>query len=176
MSRGGQSRFQKGRSGNPAGRPKMQQPHVSAFDVIFDKTLTVTQGGIVRELSVDEALQLQTYQAGLKGSRMAIRTILKMIAKRETWLAAKHQPTRKPIEVKIAHEGRTADEALLLLGIAIEVEKSAGWPADREPLLKLQPWVAEEGFRRSRRRTISEKDMTDIRRCTFDPESLRGHD
>ena len=170
MSRGGQSRFQKGRSGNPAGRPKKQQPRVSAFDIIFDKTLTVTQGGVERELSIDEALQLQTYQAALKGSRMAIRTILKMIAKRETWLAARHQPAHKPIEVKIAHEGRTADEALLLLGIVAKLEEPTGWPADREPLLKLQPWVVEEGLRRARRRTMSEKDMADIRRCTFDPE------
>jgi hypothetical protein len=104
------------------------------------------------------------------GSRMAVRTILKLIARRETWLAAKYQPTRKPIEVKIAHEGRTADEALLLLGIAVKLEEPPGWPADREPLLKLQPWVVEEGLRRSRRRQIPERDMTDIRRCAFDPE------
>jgi len=170
MSRGGQSRFQKGRSGNPAGRPKKQQPHVSAFDVIFDKTLTVTQGGVARELTVDEALQLQTYQAGLKGSRMAVRTILKMIAKRENWLAAKHPPANKPVVVKRAYEGRTADEALLLLGIAVEVDKPVGWGADDKPLLKLQPWVVQEGLRRSKRREISEKGMADIRRCTFDPE------
>jgi hypothetical protein len=43
----------------------------------------VTQGGVERELTVDEALELQTYQAALKGSRMAIRTVLKMIEKRE---------------------------------------------------------------------------------------------
>ena len=77
------TRFVKGQSGNPGGRPKVRRPHVSAFDIIFDKTLTVTLGGAERELSVDEALQLQTYQAALKGSRMAIRKVLKMIHKRE---------------------------------------------------------------------------------------------
>ena len=65
MSRGGDTRFRAGQSGNPAGRPKKRRPHVSAFDIIFDKTLTVTQGGVERELTVDEALQLQTYQAAL---------------------------------------------------------------------------------------------------------------
>lgn len=62
---------------------------MSAFDIIFDKTLIVTQGGIERELTMDEALQLQTYQAALKGSRMAVRAVLKMIEKREEALVKK---------------------------------------------------------------------------------------
>lgn len=42
-----------------------------------------------RELTVDEALQLQTYQAALNGSKMAVRSVLKMIEKREEALAKK---------------------------------------------------------------------------------------
>ena len=87
MSAGASTRFRKGQSGNPAGRPKARRPHISAFDIIFDKTLTVTQNGVVRDLTVDEALQIQTYQAALKGSRMAVRAVLKMIEKREVALA-----------------------------------------------------------------------------------------
>jgi len=163
-------RFQKGQSGNPAGRPKKRRPQVSAFDIIFDKRLTVSQNGVERELSVDEALQLQTYQAALKGSRMAARTILKMIAKRETWLAARNPPKHAPVEIKTTHEARTADEALLLLGIAKEMPLPEGWKEGKDPLLKLQPWVVEEGLRRSKRRTIEERAMQDIRRSTLDPE------
>ena len=57
------TRFRKGQSGNPKGRPKKPRPSTrsgSAFDVIIDKTLSVTQGGVERELTVKEALQLQT--------------------------------------------------------------------------------------------------------------------
>ena len=68
-------RWEKGHSGNPAGRPSKRRPHVSAFDIIFDKRLTVTQNGIERDLTVDEALQLETYQSALKGRRMAIRHV-----------------------------------------------------------------------------------------------------
>ncbi|QNN65230.1 hypothetical protein H9L12_00820 [Sphingomonas rhizophila] len=76
-------RFVKGQSGNPNGRPKARRPNVSAFDIIFDKKLSSSQGGVEQEISVDEALELQTYQGALKGSKMAVRAVLKMIAKRE---------------------------------------------------------------------------------------------
>ena len=39
----------------------------------MDRTLTVTEGGHVREMTVDEALQQKTYQAAIAGSRMAQR-------------------------------------------------------------------------------------------------------
>ena len=71
MSRAGNGRFQKGQSGNPSGRPKARRPNNSAFDIILNKSLTVTRNGAERELTVEEALELQTYQAALGGSRMA---------------------------------------------------------------------------------------------------------
>src|SRR4051794_28809130 len=113
-------RFQKGHSGNPAGRPKARRPHVSAFDIIFDRTLTVTQNGVERELTIDEALQLKNYQAALKGSKMAVRTVLKMIEKREVALAAqaiKTQPP-KPSAYVMTYDSDSADEAMQVLGIA----------------------------------------------------------
>jgi hypothetical protein len=81
-------RWQKGQSGNPGGRPKARRPHISAFDIIFDKSLTITENGVDRELTIEEALQMQTYRAALKGKRMAVRQVLKMIERREVALAS----------------------------------------------------------------------------------------
>lgn len=172
MTRGGDTRFRKGQSGNPRGRPKKQAPAASAFDVIFDKTLSVTQNGVERQLTVEEALQLRTYQDALGGSRAARREVLKMIAKREKWLADKAPVVRKPIEVKIGHEGRTADEALLLLGIAGRDEQRGGPEYGHQLMLKLEPWVTQLGLKRGRRREFSEKDLDDIRRETRAPDTI----
>lgn len=172
MSRGGDTRFEKGRSGNPAGRPKKRRPHVSAFDIIFDKTLTVTQGGVERELTVDEALQLQTYQAALKGSRMAIRTVLKMIEKREVAMARLNpQPAHK---VRFEHEfdASNADEAMRVLGIADYGEAPhGGGPATRP--FRLQTWAAQAAISRPGRRRFTDKEVEEIKRVTLHPARLK---
>jgi len=59
----------------------------SAFEIVLEKRVTVTQAGIDQELSVEQALQLRTYQDALAGKRAARREVLKMIAKREKAMA-----------------------------------------------------------------------------------------
>jgi hypothetical protein len=172
MSRGGDTRFEKGRSGNPAGRPKARRPHVSAFDIIFDKTLTVTQGGVERELTVDEALQLQTYQAALKGSRMAIRSVLKMIEKREVALAKLNPRESTGATMEVEHDSDNADEAMRILGIAT-IDKASDNGGYWSTHLRLATWVTQAALSRPGRRRLDEKDVKDIKLLTCSPERLK---
>ena len=164
-------RFVKGQSGNPAGRPRKRRPHVSAFDVIVEKTLTVTHNGVERELTVDEALQIQTYQAALKGSRMAIRAVLKMIEKREVALA-KHAPAPKnPVRpLSIIYDSESADDALRLLGITSVDDSEMGWWKDRP---KLATWATQAALSRPGRRALDEKTLANVRRSTLNPDRLK---
>lgn len=167
-------RFRKGQSGNPAGRPKKRRPHVSAFDVIFDKTLTVTQNGIERELTVDEALQLKTYQAALKGSKMAVRAVLKMIEKREAALAARapKPEAQKSNPLVPIYDSDSADEAMKILGIASIEEAPAGMGWGHRKL-KLETWVAQAAISRPGRKRLSQKDMDNAKLLTRNPDKLK---
>jgi hypothetical protein len=40
----------------------------SAFEIEFEKRMTVTQGGVDQELTVEEALQRRTYRDALAGN------------------------------------------------------------------------------------------------------------
>lgn len=165
-------RFAKGQSGNPAGRPKKRRPHNSAFDIIFDKSLTVTQSGVERELTVDEALQLQTYQAALKGSRMAVRSVLKMIEKREAALAKLVPAPTSNVKLEMEYDADNANEAMLLLGICDHDEQPPGMgPGARR--LRLATWATQAGISRPGRRRLSERDVEDIKRQTLNPEKLK---
>ncbi len=165
-------RFTKGHSGNPAGRPKKRRPHVSAFDIIFDKTLTVSQNGVQRELSVDEALQLQTYQAALKGSRMAVRAVLKMIEKREAFLARRNPPQPAPLTLRYELDPRNADDAMLLLGITV---RDSTWPGPCKygKRMKLNTWAAQAGLSRPGRKPLTEQQIGEVRRVTLAPDQLK---
>ncbi|OBX18474.1 hypothetical protein A9995_10870 [Erythrobacter sp. QSSC1-22B] len=166
MSKGRDTRFEKGVSGNPNGRPAKRRPHVSAFDIIFDKTLTLTQGGKERELTVDEALQMQTYQAALKGSKMAVRKVLKMIEKREAALAKKTRPPAKNIQLSCHHSSDNANEALRLLEIAdVDPEFTSR--------IKVHTWATQAALSRPGRRKFAGKDVKDIKFFTFDSDKLR---
>lgn len=165
-------RFQKGQSGNPAGRPRKRWPQVSAFDILFDKRLTVSQNGTERELTVDEALQLQTYQAALKGSRMAMREVLKMIEEREAALAKRNPEPSKAIPWRYELDPRNVDDAMLLLGITV---RDPDWtePCKYGTRMKLSTWAAQAGISRPGRSRLTEQQISEIRRVTLAPETLK---
>jgi hypothetical protein len=166
-------RFTKGQSGNPKGRPRKARAAstASAFDVIIDRTLTITRDGTVRELTIEEALQHKTYQEALAGSRMARRQILKMIAKREQAIADRQPAPQVKYTWKTEQcDPDNADEALLLLGIATE-DVREGDPRRR---LLLEPWAVQAALSRNRALSLSQRAVDSIRRSTRDPDEVRG--
>lgn len=169
MSGSHDTRFAKGRSGNPNGRPKKRRPHVSAFDIIFDRTLTLNQGGHERELSIEDALELQTYQAALKGSRMAIRKVLRMIEKREVALAKRTPPPRTKTTVETHYSADNANEAMRILGI---IEKDPAW-GDDHPRWKIATWAARAGLSRPGRKALDAKTTEAIRAFTMAADRLK---
>lgn len=169
--------FQKGQSGNPKGRPRKQtalpDATPSAFEIVFEKRVTVTRGGIDQELSVEEALQLRTYHDALAGNRVAWRAVLKMIAKREKAIADRGQPTMPSCTSKIEPtEPRNADAAMCLLGIA--APDPSREEEDNPGALLLEPWAVQAALGRRRgRKALTTKDVDDIERSTRAPQTLR---
>src|SRR5215217_6251465 len=167
-------RFRKGESGNPKGRPKSRPSRSpSAFDIVIDRTLTVTQNGTPREVTVEEALQHRTYQDAIAGNRAARREVLKMIAKREQWLATKAPKQHHGGKLLFESEDPdNANEALILLGIAEPDTRDYG-PNDKYERLLLRPWAVQAALSRPGRRRLSAQDVAEIKRSTLNPETLR---
>jgi hypothetical protein len=170
MSRGGETRFKPGKSGNPKGRPKKRPAAVSAFDVVLDQILTIQQNGVEREFTVEEGLQLQTYQAALKGKRQAVRTVLKWIEKREKALAKLGPPDTAGPSLEFQYEADNAEEAMVILGILNARNRD---PERDFKAAKLQTWATQAAVSRPGRRRYDESDIEQIKRSTVEPERIK---
>lgn len=169
-------RFKTGKSGNPKGRPKKAvEARGSAFDVVIDRTLTISRNGQAREVTMEEALQHRTYQDAIAGKRMAQREVLKWIRKREAWIAKHCAPPNRPIEMKQSPDPENALDALVILGIATRDDDTSKYgPNDPYRRALLEPWAVQVALDRRRSATpLTERDRADILRCTREAASLR---
>ena len=170
MTRGGDTRFKPGQSGNPDGRPKRRRPHGSVFEVILGKTITVMQDGGERELTVGEALQWQTYQAALKSERMAIREVLKMIEKREEALAGKDWTGQLSARFERVYDADNANEAMRILGVGDYLDEPDRAPDHRR--FRLHRWATQAALSRPGRRKFDHKQVEEVKRETLGADQL----
>lgn len=156
------TRFKKGQSGNPNGRPKKVEEQGTAYDVILDKKLA---GLGKRELSVEEALEQGILKDTFKGKVMAIRKVLKMIERREAALAKK-RPDPPPGEFILHHFSENAQSALLILKIAEPDMRVGGcrW--------NIHTWAAQAALKRPGRWMLKARHKKEIEFFTFDPHKL----
>jgi len=74
------SRFQQGKSGNPAGRPKKSRNAKTIVRRVLDSTVTVREGDRKRTVSKLEGIILRQVEAALKGDAKAALAALRMMA------------------------------------------------------------------------------------------------
>ena len=142
------TRFKKGRSGNPKGRPRKGKPVIaSSYDALFDFSLPARMDGIEQNISAEQALQIKTYNLAAAGNRPAQRKIGKMIAEREAYFASKIDRSLKVEREIHGHHPTNAFAALLLLGIASHVHRGEldpePEPGEDPRYLLLEPWAVQ---------------------------------
>ena len=174
------TRFRKGESGNPKGRPrKTKVPPASPFS-IFDEKLTVEMPEATSELGLEAAMLIKTYQRAITGSRRAQKKLVKMILQRE----AVRLKGRKPvptITVRREHgDPKNAFEALELLGIASWVTEERSHP--NRGSLALHRWPVEAALKRLKPDDLAKSDLALIANTTHDginilwPKGFRYHE
>jgi hypothetical protein len=170
------TRFVKGRSGNPKGRPRNARARSdSAFDIVMDRTVEVVRDGVARALSVEEALQWRTYQDAVAGDRSARREVLRMIVKREKAMAPVAAPRQRLESVFERGDPANADAALLILGIAtIDPARAATGDKPEDRHLLLEPWAVEAALSRWSALRLTQDEVTRIRKSTRDADAVRG--
>jgi hypothetical protein len=73
-------RFQKGRSGNPRGRPKGAKNEATILRGLLDRKIDVRQGGRSRKITVFEAILMRFTEDALKGNTKSASFLLNRYA------------------------------------------------------------------------------------------------
>ena len=157
------TRFTKGRSGNPKGRPKHRHRQLP-YDTVLGQMVTIREDGRERRVTAAEAFLLQLTRKGLQGDSAAARSSLAAI---ETALASRG--------------AQSADEILRVVlvtyGVGIVLE-ALGMGIKRHRLDKarvrweLQPWIVQAALDRLGGHTLKEDEQRVVWDITRRPRSV----
>ena len=163
------SRFRKGRSGNPRGRPRGRRNELP-YDVVLGQKVTIREDGLERHVTAAEAFLLQVTKKGLDGDGAAARAAMKAIEEARTSRLMKAGTAIPAIVLVILRPG-SVNSALEPLRMARKLD------AYRETArMALEPWMVEAALARVGARRLSREQQETILRATRTPRKVRWPD
>lgn len=159
------NRFQKGRSGNPRGRPRNRR-RVMPYDAILGQMVTVREDGRERRVTAAEAFLLQLTRKGLAGDSAAARASLEAIERARGARGEDEQERITAIVLTPIHTG--ADLILEPLGLAVKK-----YPSDEKRVRwELNPWIVEAALERLGNRLLNLAEQQEVWNATRTPHKV----
>jgi hypothetical protein len=158
------TRFQKGKSGNPRGRPRNRRREVP-YDHILGQIVTIREDGRERRVTAAEAFLLQLTKKGLEGDTAAARASLEII---EAARARRGGIEGVDTITRIIFSTFSIGCSLKTLGLAIKLN-----PLSKEKVSwKLQPWIVEAALARLGSRELSVEEQRTVLSATRTPAKV----
>lgn len=159
------TRFGKGQSGNPKGRPRNRRREIP-YDAVLGQMVTVREDGRERRVTAAEAFLLQLTQKGLAGDSASARASLEAI---ETARAKRSEDVPHITKLIWSVVGSGADAIVGPLGIA-----TRKYPTDEVRMRwELNPWVVEAALARLGDRRLAIEEQREVWEATRTPHKVR---
>jgi hypothetical protein len=157
------SRFKKGHSGNPKGRPRTRHRQIP-YDTVLGQMVTVREDGRERRITAAEAFLLQLTQKGLAGDSAAARASLAAIEEAR----AKRSPDKNAEVLRIIVCSFGVGSALRILGLGVKKH-----PLDKQRVRwELEPWIVEAALKRLDGCTPSKEEQREVWANTHAPAKV----
>jgi hypothetical protein len=158
------TRFAKGQSAYPAGRPRGRHRE-APYEAVLGRMVTIREGGVERDVKADEAFLLQHTKRALEGDGAATRTTLAVIEYAKERISTLHGFIRTITRV-IVNPG-SVTYALMPLRMAKKLD-----PYRETARMALEPWLVEAALARLDRR-LSPADQRTIVKATRTPHKVK---
>ena len=157
------TRFTKGRSGNPAGRPRGRHRE-APYESVLGQMVKIREGGAERHVTAAEAFVLQLTKRGLEGDGAAARESLAMI---EQARERQRATCRISAIVLVGVAPGSVTSALEPLRMAKKLD-----PHREIARMAIEPWLVEAALARLDR-TLSPAEQRTIINATRTPHKVR---
>lgn len=158
------TRFRKGQSGNPRGRPKNRHREIP-YDAVLGQMVTIREDGRERRVTAAEAFLLQLTQKGLAGDSAAARASLEAI---EAARAARGDKSPRLKAIVIASVENGANAILDNLGAT-----KLKYPSDEHRVRReLNPWIVEAALERLGDDRLSKEEQREVWNATRTPHKV----
>lgn len=159
------TRFRKGQSGNPKGRPRNRR-HDIPYDHVLSQMVTVREDGRERRITAAEAFILQLTKKGLAGDSASARASLAAIENARAARLGSASDVVYEIIWKSVSPGSVAC-ALDALSMAVKLRKYS-----EDTRHELKPWIVEAALGRLGTRRLSLEEQRTVLASTRTPEKV----